>query len=80
MIKGNSNDSQDPHVMEVASSLVNDVIEKAREEVLKRKSVSQSAETESTPFRRLSQWQHRAQGAFRRFLTSLCVRIQEITK
>lgn len=37
MIKGNSNDSQDPHVMEVASSLVNDVIEKAREEVLKRK-------------------------------------------
>lgn len=39
MIKGNSDggSSQDPHVMEVASSLVNDVIEKAREEVMKRK-------------------------------------------
>lgn len=39
MIKGSadSGGSQDPHVMEVASSLVNDVIEKAREEVLKRK-------------------------------------------
>lgn len=34
---GDSSTSQDPHVMEVASSLVNDVIEKAREEVLKRK-------------------------------------------
>ncbi|XKL68776.1 hypothetical protein PGB90_006545 [Kerria lacca] len=47
MIKGSneSGTSQDPHVMEIASSLVNDVIEKAREEVLKRKSVSQNAET-----------------------------------
>lgn len=39
MIKGgnDSGSGQDPHVMEVASSLVSDVIEKAREEVLKRK-------------------------------------------
>lgn len=39
MLKGSGENSvnQDPHVMEVAHSLVNDVIEKAREEVMKRK-------------------------------------------
>lgn len=39
MIKGSGDGSggQDPHVMEVASSLVSDVIERAREEVMKRK-------------------------------------------
>ena len=39
MIKGSGENSanHDPHVMEVAHSLVNDVIEKAREEVMKRK-------------------------------------------
>ena len=39
MIKGGDEDgdNRDPHVMEAAHSLVNDVIERAREEVMKRK-------------------------------------------
>jgi hypothetical protein len=68
----------DPQLMEVATKFVNDVLEKAKEEALRRlneKAAADSGDAErgSAGTRKRGRWHSRARGFFMRVFASLCL-------
>lgn len=71
----------DPQLVAVANAFVDDIIETAKVEAAQRTTTKCNGGSHlfETNIKKINDWQNRAKDVFRRFMTTICVRFQDLT-
>ncbi|CAI6369238.1 unnamed protein product [Macrosiphum euphorbiae] len=71
----------DPQLVAAANVFVDDIIETAKVEAAQRTMTKCNGGSHlfESNIKKINEWQNRAKGVFRRFMTTICVRFQDLT-